>query len=75
LLNEIEKGDIELALQENFERPEHQIGDWLLIKYYVGKSKKTVYYVGTVHEIKNKIYNMRYLKFKNESKNSTSFIA
>lgn len=74
LLNEIERADIELALQENLERSEHQIGDWLLIKYYVGKSQKTVYYVGTVHEIKNQIYKMRFLKFKNENKNSTSFI-
>ncbi|CAI6376579.1 unnamed protein product [Macrosiphum euphorbiae] len=72
LLNETERGDIELELQENLERSEHQIGDWLLIKYYVGKRKKTV---GTVHEIKNQIYKMRFLKFKNESKNSTSVIA
>lgn len=75
LIDEIESGDIELALQENLERSEHQIGDWLLIKYYVGKIKKTVHYVGMVHEIKHKIYKMRFLKFKNKNNNSTSFIS
>jgi len=74
LLDEIERGDIELGLQENLERSEHQIGDWLLIKYYIGKSKKTVHYVGMIHEINHQIYEMRFLKFKIENKNSTSFI-
>lgn len=75
LLNELQREEENLADERYLFRTTNNIGDWILVKYYVKeKSSNVKHYVGIIKEINDDMLKVRSVKLKSEDKNSTTFV-